>query len=409
MKKLFLSLVIITYLFSACSNDDSQDTMKVVEGSLKGKIAFEATNNSENGDLSSLRAASSTAIPQTTWDNIKQVQMFLYDSTGKVAFSYIIKPTSTTQEFTWTNVPTGTYRLALVANVKSSTDNVATSLDKGTTWSEFNDYNVRKLLINDNVYIDLKKTTFPSGHQFAASHMAYAETSEIFTAYKDGVVIQEGLTTDLSGTPLQLKREVSLMRVRINKSALGNNVHFDSPSNLIAIQRVPVGFGLKTTSFDGGIYDLASDPNRIMIGASGVETFKTANPTSGYAPTTILTDKFTLWHDIMVLPNTSASEDKGSLPLPANSRKYHIIISAQVDAGYKFANGTTALISQPVYWTATINDVFAKNKIREINITISSPGDPIIPEEPQPVGGLSIEVGAPEDWNSNISVSDIEV
>lgn len=171
----------------------------------------------------------SSAIPVTSWSNINKVQMFLYNNTsGKVAFSAIIDPstvTGTSKTFQWANVPEGTYQLALVANINSATtggDNVATSLDGGISPTVFDAYNVKDKNLNTQVFIDLKKrAAFPSGHTFPAGATAYEPSSEIFTAYTSGTVtITEGLVTDLTTTPLQLKREISLFRVRIDRVRL---------------------------------------------------------------------------------------------------------------------------------------------------------------------------------------------
>ncbi len=61
-----------------------------------------------------------------------------------------------------------------------------------------------------------------------------------------------------------------------------------------------------------------------------------------------------------------------------------------------------------VYWEGTVNEVFKENIIREVNITLTA-GGKVEPEGPNSQGGLHIVVGAPENWNSNIERSDLEV
>ena len=402
MKQIYFSLLIVGFLFSACSgNDASDDATPNAEGTLIGKISF---------DSKQTKASSSNAVPSVSWVNVKQVQLFLYDSTGKVAFSYTVKPTDANQTFTWTNVPVGKYRLALLANAKSVTDNVATSIDGSAT--ELNDYNVRGKIVNSGIKIDLKQAELPDRliHVWGGVRVGYAEPSEIFTAYhSEEIEIKEGAVTDLSSSSLVLKREVSLMRTRFNINEIPekSKVHFDHSSGFITIQRLPVGFGFLTSSFGGGILDDSSDVNRVMVGATGTGTYISSDPTSGYYPSEIVDNNFTLWHDILVLPNAAISEGKGRSDDAASDRKYYIIIGAWVDSGYVYADGSIAEEPSPVYWYATINGVFTKNIIREVNMTLESAGYPEIPGGPSEDGDLTIVIGAPEDWDSTIESTDI--
>lgn len=415
MKKVFISLVSAALLFTACGSDEEVSKTTGKTGDLHVSIDFDG--------LTPKAASLSAAIPVTGWSNINKVQMFLYNaSDGKVAFSAVINPSSVTgtnKTFQWANVPVGTYQLALVANIKSDEDNIATFLDGGISPVMFDAYNVKDKNLNTQVFIDLKKkAAFPSptNHTFPTGAVAYAPSSELFTAYAPAsVTIAEGVPTDLTATPLQLKREISLFRVRIDKTnkpasapAL-NTVSFSHTSNFIAIYNMPKGIGLKVGSFAGGIYDTPSEASRIMIGAEGVGTFIASDPTSGYSPATILDTDFTLWNDIRVLPNASKAEGKASSDDAAPARKYFIVISGWAPAGYEYADGTTASVAQPVYWSGTVNGVFSPNVIREVNLTISSKGYTDIPGEPDKTGGLDIVVGAPELWNSVIEREDKEI
>ncbi len=416
MKKVFISLVTAMLLFSACGSDDIQTEVDNSDkvGSLKLEVAFEGVNQQTK--------AGSAAAPITSWSNVKQVQMFLYDkTTGNIAFSYTIHPSTGNTTFPWTNIPVGTYDIALVANVKSSTDNVATSISGGPITSansvEFTDFNVRGKKINTQVFMDLKPTTFPANHTFQTGDKAYSEASEVFTAYAQDVTIQEGVTTTL-GSAMALKREVALMRVRVNKNASflnesGKEVNFAHANNFIVIHRLPVGFGLKTQTpkFLGGIVTANSDENRIMIGATGASTFKTADPAAtAYKPTGIIDSDFKLWRDIIVLPNVVKTEPEVSPSSNAeNSRKYFVVISAMAPAGYELADGTKTDVAKPIYWSGVISEVFSSNIIREVNLTIKSRGDDKNPDGPKAEGGLIIEVTQPEPWNKNIESSNKEV
>jgi len=410
MKKVFITLMSIALLFSACGSDDNQDAIPEGKGALVATINFEGITKA---------APLSNAIPKTGWDNVKMVQMFLYDkTTGAVAFSDVIYPETSETVFKWTNVPEGTYELALVANINSAS-NIAASLNGGTTFPGFDQYNVIGKKINSEIYFDLKKTTFPASHSWEVGDVAYNPTSEVFTAYKSAVDIIEGQTTDLTagGTvKLQLKREISMFRVRVDKrnkpgtAPALSTVDFANANNFIAIHNMPKGLGLKFGAFEGGIYDnaTAADKNRIMIGSTGLDTYNTANPSAtDYDPTTIIDANFALWKDIQVWPNASRAEGIATDGDATSARKYFIVISGWAPIGYEYADGSKNDTSaQPVYWSGTINGVFSPNVIREVNITINSKGLPENPENPDKTGGLTIEVGEPQKW-SHIERTDV--
>lgn len=408
MKKVLLSLAFAALLLSSCGNDENVPTISKT-GDLMTTVSFDGLTP---------KAASSTAIPVTSWSNVNKIQLFLYNpGTGVVAFSDIIDPaTSSNKTFKWTNVPQGTYDLAIVANVNSAADAVATSLDGGTSWVKFDAFNVLNKVLNTDLFIDLKKSAFPAGHTFATNEVAYAPASEVFTAYASSpVTITEGQTTELSGTnALKLKREISLMRVRIDKTnkvdapAL-STVDFANAKNFLAVENMPVGLGLKVGSFAGGIYQTPSDVERIMIASEGVNTYNIADPTTGYNPTTIIDAQFTLWKDIQILPNATRADAKTPDADADAARRYFIVFSGWAPSGYQYADGTVATAAQPVYWFGSAHGVFSPNIIREVNMTINSKGYPQIPDGPGKEGGLTIVVEAPENWNSNIESENIGV
>lgn len=419
MKKFFLSVFTIGALLSSCSNEDSPVDSSENVGELSAQLSFAETG--EN----TVRAALSTAIPITSWNNIKQVQMFLYDAvTGKVAYSQTITPTASNLNFTWTNIPIGTnYNLAIVANAKSASDQILTSLDGGTTAVEWGSYNVKGKNINSQIWMGLQPlATFPTAYNAKkeASDKPFAEASEIFTAYASGITIAQGVTTDLSVTPLQLKRDVALMRVRVDKtdSKLAG-VNFAHANTSILIHRQPVGLGLKLGTFAGGIYTTASNKDYIMVAASGAATFRTADPTTTtHVPTKIIDANFSLWRDIVVFPNATMAEvTAGKLPsgLADNTRKYFIMISARTPDNisaanpYKLEDGTILTAAADLFWWATVNEVFVSNNIREVNITIKSSGSITPPVDPTEEGGLKITVSAPLPWNSEIQSTNVEV
>lgn len=412
MKKVFISLMTAALLFSACSSDEKQDEGQAGLGSLKVQVDFEEAGSGEKAD-----PAMSKAIPVTKWANIKQVQMFLYEkATGKVAYTYQIKPTDSKTSFDWANIPVGDYDLALVANVKSSTDNVTTYVNS-TTPEEFTDFNSKNRILNTDIFMTLKKATLPAVHTWETSATGYAESSEIFTAYAENVKIQEGVPATLGS--LKLLREVSLMRVRVNKTAdflneTGKEVKFNDASNFIVIHRMPKEFGLKTphtpTINYGGVSS-TSDDNMIMVAATGAQTFKTANPSlNDYSNPTIIDANFTLWRDVIVLPNVSKSATAADPAGKAiDARKYFVVISALAPTGYKLDNGKVLTAPTKLYWSGLINDVFTPNVIREVNLTIKSRGDEENPKGPTHQGSLDIVVSAPEQWNQTIQRTDQDI
>lgn len=410
MKKVLFSLAAVALLLSSCGSDENIDNTAPETGTLITKVTFDGITT---------KAASSTAIPSTSWDNIKQVQMFLYKADGTVAYSDIIDPaTDADKKFTWTNIPEGTYSLALVANIDSNTgkDNIATSLDHGTTWVPFDAYNVRDRKINTDVFIDLKKSTIPPAHPSIGSpYMPYTPVSEVFTAYAATITIVKGTTVELSGaSALKLKREISLMRLRVdreNKTSAPalKTVDFGHAESLITVENLPVGLGLKLDAFEGGIYSTAFDPSRIMIAAHGTGAYKTADPTTGYDPKVILGGTFTLWNDIQVLPNATRAENIAPDKDAAATKRYVITLAAWAPAGYVYDDDSVAPTGGAlVYWSGTIKGVFSPNFIREVNMTIKSKGKPTKPIVVGE-GELIIEVSTPEPWDSNIQSEDIDV
>lgn len=453
MRKICFSLITMgVLLLTACTNDVQTDNEVTGVGTLKTTITFETKETAPRAASSAIptvRATSaSTAIPTVSWANVKQVQLFLYNSTsGKVAFSRTINPSNAQQTFSWTNVPAGTYRVALLANVKSTTDNIATMVGSGFTSGEFTDVNVIGNDFNTKLKIDLKTTALPAlpigSSPFSGGSWSgitgYLPPSEIFTAYSENVIITANAETALTGLDaMVLKREISLLRARVNKEGLPlpqrNQVIFNDSHCFIAVQRLPVGFGLKADTFAGGIMDTPtptsaypsstdnSDVKRVLVGASGTGTYKTTDPGSGYDPSgtgSIIKEGFTMWNDIQVLPNASENE-RSTLNLTnssdaPNNRKYFIIISAWVPSGYQFSNDPDtgaarfAATDQPVYWYGNIPGVFTKNVIRDVNLTLLTAGDPGFPPDPTLEGGLKIEVGAPEPWLSAIEISNIDM
>lgn len=408
MKKVFISLIMAGTLFTACSSEDaseSQDQAKGV-GSVNATITFDQTETKADPALSK-------AIPLTSWKNIKQVQMFLYEpGTKKVVYAsdelnpYNNGGTPETN-FKWTNIPVGTYDLALVANTKSGVNSIVTYTSP-TLAAQWGQYNVKDKMLNTDLFMKLASATLPASHtSMSAAHAAQkgnAVPSEVFTAYATGVQITDGVINTLA-TPLKLKREVSLLRVRINRTAIAAGVDFNGAGAAVLVQRQPQKLGV----LGGIVAGTANDVNELLVGGTGATTLKISNPTAAdYSNNTqMLTTGFTLWNDVVVFPNVPVAEITDPV---ASSKQYIIRVSALAPVGYTPQGATTPLTTPTVvWWYGYIPHAFTANTIREINLTITSPGEIIIPPVPQPQGGLIINLTAPADWNANIERSDLEL
>ncbi|WP_418893009.1 hypothetical protein [Limibacterium fermenti] len=425
MKKIYFSLITIgVLLFSACSNDEPGNGNEEKEtGTLTATISF--GNKDTKSAQATTRASGSTAIPVVSWGNVKQVQLFLYGDDGIIAFSHILTPGEATNPeatdgriFNIPNVPLGNYKMALLANTKSSTDNVRTSLDKGQTWDvEFTNANVRGKKIED-ILVDVKTKDLPTipdkvPAEVWKTRKGYDKPSEIFTAFYENVNITEGETKVVIP---ELKREISLMRTRFDitnvpadEVANRAKVKFDTENSFIVVQRLPQHFSLES-----GIVS-ALDSKKVFVGATGANTYRKGEdrPTGYKTPSggddyTFVDTKYSRWNEFHIFPNVEGRDGTNII-----DKQYFIIIAAWVDLKegeiYTYADGKIATKSQPVYWWALVKDEFTRNVIREVNLTLETAGYLEFPDEPTAQGSLQIEIGAPEEWNSTIVSTDMNI
>lgn len=419
MKKFFLSLIAVATLFSACSSDE------VAEGSSeKGAGTLKATLSL--GTDGTLKSTASTAIPVTSWSNIKQLHVFLYEKNGagqtdgKVAFSYVLEGTDLAaqvgndKQYTWTNVPAGNYRLVIVANTGATDDIQGKVGATDINWTANTVINKKfGSSVASDLYLDFKKTTaFPTPYHAkgtAAGNIPYLVPSEIFTVYVDAVTITEGTTTTLgSPTSLKLKREVALFRTRINTSSPRvdlSKVQFNNANNFMLVQTLPVGLGLKTEGYAGGTF-AASNVRKVLVAKTGANAFSSTPPAASTHsnPNTILANGFSLWNEFVIFPNNETGSNDAIV-----GRKYNIVISAFAEAGYEAEDGIVPAGGANIYWEGVINQSFEPNVIREVDITITSKGTLEPPVTPTPVGKLEITVGSPEPWDSNIKTTETEI
>lgn len=411
----------------SCSKDTGPDSGNQEVGTLKTTITFAEAPGTK---ADTPPAAATTAVPTTSWENINQVQLFLYDDQGAVKYSDVANPTDVTetQTLVWTDVPSGTYTLAMVANA-GETNNVATYIIGApgnaniTPWDK---YNVREKSVkaNGGLYIAHKvlgwtETTqdgvFPTGFEITGKHPKM-EIDEIFTGYSDAaVVVTTGASTTIPA--IALTRDVALMRVRLNLGQNNSKIKFENAKASIMIHRLPGGMKIAKGAEGGITATSTSEPDDVIVVATGTTTFHKTNPgvTEGYpAGSTIIKEGFTLWRDIQVLPNNNGTRSHG-VPAPLAAMAdvedaYYIVLSAFAENGHIKADGTpVGADGEILYWDGLIRDAFVPNQVREVNLTLRSGGAPEQPQEPTQEGSLNVTVGAPADWAANIQRTDIEL
>ena len=399
MKKRFSLLwsLLAMVVVCACSKSGGSDYPDPEKAGLTFQVTFDKTGMEG-------RAPQSTAIPETSWSNIKQLQFLLYNTSGQVVYSTIVNPTSALTTFTYTDVPVGTgYTLVAVANVKSSSDAITTYLDGGTTPTEWTMGNVRQKTL-PNLVIEHKAGDFPtfcSSKLTTAGNTAYTEPSEIFMGASASFDVTTGITTTVPA--IALKREVAMLRVRLNvkdsETDNLNTVDFTKDASIM-IYRLPDNMKVGAANA-GGVSSTSTDANILAVKDGTI--FNTANPTSGYDPKVILGGNFTMWRDIIVWPNNGGRAVNGASTAEASTdRQYFIVVSGRGATGHILANGDEMAADGPVYWSGLIKENFTPNTIREVNLTLRSGGTTDVPTKPREEGGLTISVGTPEAWSSNI-------
>lgn len=392
MKKRFSLLwsLLAMVVVCACSKSGGSDYPDPEKAGLTFQVTFDKTGMEG-------RAPQSTAIPETSWSNIKQLQFLLYNTSGQVVYSTIVNPTSALTTFTYTDVPVGTgYTLVAVANVKSSSDAITTYLDGGTTPTEWTMWNVRQKTL-PNLVIEHKAGDFPtfcSSKLTTAGNTAYTEPSEIFMGASASFDVTTGITTTVPA--IALKREVAMLRVRLNvkdsETDNLNTVDFTKDASIM-IYRLPDNMKVGAANA-GGVSSTSTDANILAVKDGTI--FNTANPTSGYDPKVILGGNFTMWRDIIVWPNNGGRAVNGASTAEASTdRQYFIVVSGRGATGHILANGDEMAADGPVYWSGLIKENFTPNTIREVNLTLRSGGTTDVPTKPREEGGLTISVGTP--------------
>ena len=413
-----------------------------------GDSSTDLPGNTSNG--SEPTNAISNAVPVTSWDNIQSLQIFLYDRSGVIYFSDYIDATRIRQTldsdpqstgtitYTYANVPAGYYYLTAIANVNNTTQDISTKLGGvETTWDAQNVLNHYIFECQARHKID----AFPLFYQdqvrtsgIVRNETAYSQPSEIFTGIGsvpgqgDKVVtVEAGKTVNAL---VQLKREVSLMRLRINlagEEGKANNagIAFNpdgkvdfSRNAVIMLATLPeciIPMAQDMTDNNGNHYfaGFSSYTSQAAVlvtrAVDGTRHFNIANPTEGYSENGKIVGiegdpfKANAWRDIIVFPNVSKTT-----ATVAKRNRYLLIISALGLPGHITREGELTE-QKTVYWVGYINEPFEPNKIREVNITFRDGGTQELPERPDNVGNLTVTVSEPQAWDSNIQASKIEL
>ena len=371
-----------------------------------GKVAFTVSFEAAPG----VKAAKSTAIPKTSWENVKTLQFFLYDNAKKVKYAYQTTSLPSTnggkKTFTYTDVPVGTYTLVAVANANPA-QNVNTFV--GGSEMTWNSFNVREKLVN-TMFMKHKSGSFPTFVTMPPANKAFVEPGEIFMASKTNVQITNGNTTKVED--LKLQREVSMLRARVNVKDTDPGVNNTSTGNdgvdwtknvSIMVYRLPDHM-LPMDGNDGGVSTTSTQTN-ILVYAGQLNS---ADPdASKYNPTQIIGGNFTMWKDLIVFPNNGGRSDVNLAANASVDRQYYIVVSAEGKAGHILADGTKLTAPTTIFWRGLAKGKFSPNTIREVNLTLKSGGQKEVPTEPGQEGTLVVEMGEPVAWNSNIQTEDI--
>ena len=390
------SLLVVLLTATSCSSDHNEDDLPAKTGTFELNFTFEGTSE---------KTRASTAIPETNWKNINQIQFFLHDSKNKVVFSSIVAPTSGntgSKTYTYTAIPVGEYTLVAVANAKSDKDNVTTYISSAPqTWTEGNVYNME---IKD-LFIKHKPGSWSTAITGNANAKAvvdklfpHTEPSEIFMGYATGIKINTAAPHKAS---VSLKREVSMMRVRIDQKTHkeAKEVDFGAATASVILYRLPDQMGIGNGNL-GGISTTSTEANAVSVSGA----FSSANNNA------YLDGNFSLWKDVIVFPNNGGRANNSATTATADDyRKYFVVLCGIAKSGHYYSGGKQAAAGDPVFWYGQIKEVFTPNTIREVNLILKTGGLPTPPDKVIDFGGLEVSVSEPEKWSSNIVVSTIEM
>lgn len=400
--KFFYVCALVAMLgMAACSSDKEEGTGETAD--LSFTVDF-------NGVVNETRATKSTYIPATSWANISQLQVFVYETgTKTIRHSAVITTgfTGTAQKLiTCANIPKGnTYDIVVVANANTA-NHVSTFGTNGSTAEAWTESNVRSKNATNMIIKHLQgAAAFPAfvGTQLTGQ-TAYENPGEIFMGSAASVPVNNTMTLP---NPIDLTREVSMMRVRIDATTLPVPTTVNmAEKNSIMVKYLPVEMGILAGNTGG----LKNQNSEATAWYSSTANYLTANPSGS----TVLTDNFKYYNDLIVFPNHDGRADVVTLPetvpsVPIKDKSYYIYVTAEAKAGHKYADGTTAAAGDAIYWGGWIKAKFYPNFIRDVNVFLKTGGQKTINPDPVETVDLEIKVNAPQAWNANILQVDVEV
>lgn len=418
MKKNLISVLSLSALMflGACSesNDPSDPDKREEKSSLSLRFDFAGTT--------STKAGGSTAVPPTNWNSIKDLLFILYDDNKNIVYSAKPDLGDADKTYTYSDVPEGHYTLVAVANVNTpEASNAVVTQESGRTvvWDQ---WNIRDKMAG-NLSILHKEGTFPAwcnAEMTAKTNKAFLQSSEVFMGYAENVNVSS--QADATAT-VKLKREVSLMRVRLNVdnggAGVDNKNTVDYTRNAaIMVFRLQEKMGILNGK-DGGV--LGTPAKTRVLAVHGNGTFKKVAPdaASGYTnPNTILSGGYTMWNDVVIWPNNKEADGQhkrdgqqhnADTAEVTSDYQYFVVISAMGLKNHVLANGTKLAADQTIYWSGLVKGKFMPNTIREVNLTLRTGGDTEVPTEPTEFGKLIVTVNELIPWDSNIVKTDLEL
>lgn len=406
---------------SSCNKDAEGG---VVGGDPMGSGSMKITLGFDSAE-SATYATASTAKPSTSWkNNIQSLGVFFVEkSSGEIKNAQSVPFDNTKvdlaeQTKTIKGIPAGTYDVYVFANWDQGGHTDVNKADWSIATAKG-----RKI---QDLYVDaLASTTYDAyKHTNAeADSKGYDEAPEVFVAMHTGITITADETFQ-DETAYALTRIVSLVRVRIDQSVnndenKNNLITFQDANASLRIRRIHTGATLQYSeaNMTTTTRRFESDASNSVFFAQGA--YKHEDPSTGYSSGKILTDNFTSWKDVKLIPAGSTT---------AAAEKLDVVITGittngeYVPAGFPkkidmdgAGPGEAALVEKApqgaqIAWAGAVDYVLKGNGIMELNLTLLSAGQWVNPEvpdlplpEPQEYGNLEIKVGL-ADWGAIESV-----
>lgn len=376
VKKLSLGLALLSgVVLVSCSNEMDLKSEQG-HGNLELAFSFESPN---------LTRAVSTAKPTTNWADIKNVDVFFCDPvtnniiTVKQIDGAKFAPGAigTPQKIMFKDIKAQTYNIYAFANA-SDAGMVPTPAKAGAAplWSTgaVEGKNI------DDVYMMLKA----AGQEQVGStqQSLYNKAVNLFEATPvvggngtaNPINIQSGKDVQIN---LPLKRQVSLLRIRINKN--GYQTSFTDPASFVKVMDNPLqvsALGSRLSSF----------VNKAVIKETAA--FSIQNPTNGYNGGTIVDAENTEWIDITI----PAASRKGATD---GFKRPYIVLKGKKGDEYRYYGFYLPLVAtNGSVWTYT-----KENTIYDLSVKLTSDGSTIEPEIPTPVGNVDLNVSV-VDWGN---------